>query len=108
QKQLGQQAMSLLDSDSVYWLRRPPTLPSSTPSSQRNTEVAPILYTQLVQTSALLKRLLLTDNACNIFSGTALSVDSSFSFSSGRFGLANDATPAFSVITEHHEQTLLY
>jgi Rad3-related DNA helicase len=61
-----------------------------------------------VQTSALLKRLQLTDNTCTIFTGSALSVDNSFSFVRGRFGLDSDASPAFSVVTERHEQTLLY
>lgn len=119
QKRLGQQAMSLGESDTVYWLRMP-----STPfafvqqtAQQRNTESAtatqppeatPILYTQLVQTATLLKRFVLTDKVCTIFAGTALSVDNSFAYYRGRFGLESDSCPAFSVATERHEQTLLY
>ncbi len=120
QQQLGQQAISLMDSDSVYWLRTPPTPSSFTQnhSHQRHTETAttatppvensPVLYTQLIQTSALLRRLLLSDHSSTIFSGSSLSIESSFSFSRGRFGLDNDACPALSVVTEHHTQTLLY
>ncbi len=119
QKQLGQQAMSLMDSDTVYWLRMPhlPTTSSHQTPQQRNNEATlpaqaadstAILYAQLVQTSSLLKRLLLTDKSSTIFAGAALSMDNSFSFSQGRFGLENDACAAFSVVNEHHEQTLLY
>ncbi len=118
QKQLGQQAVSLADSDMVYWLRMPPAPPPSAQqgSHQRNNDsssspvppAAPILYTQLVQTSTLLRRLLLTGRASTIFVGAALSVDNSFAFARGRFGLDNDVCPALSVVTEHHEQTLLY
>jgi ATP-dependent DNA helicase DinG len=118
QMQLGQQAMSLAESDSVYWLRMPliPAPPAQS-SQQRSSEAtsqasapepAPVLYTQIVQASALLQRLLLTENASTIFAGAALSVDSSFSFARGRFGLDNDTCPALSIVTEHHEQTLLY
>jgi ATP-dependent DNA helicase DinG len=119
QKQLGQQAMSLADSDMVYWLRMPPASPpfaqqgtrsndSSSPPAQPAQPAAPILYAQLVQTSTLLRRLLLSNNTSTIFVGAALSVDSSFSFIRGRFGLDNDTCPALSVVTEHHKQTLLY
>lgn len=116
QKQLGEEAMSLTDSDTVYWLRMPPAPPS--PPAPRGNEIAsapgqptestPVLYAQFVQTSALLKRLRLMDNTCTIFTGSALSVDNSFSFFRGRLGLDSDTSPAFSVVTEHHEQTLLY
>ena len=120
QKQRGQQAMSLPDCDMVYWLRMPPSSPSSfaqqshqrhtdaTPIPAQPTEEAPVLYAQLVQTSTLLRRLLLSDQKSTIFVGAALSVDNSFAFSRGRFGLENEASPALSVVTEHHEQTLLY
>src|SRR5437660_2532113 len=120
QKNLGQQPMSFTDSENVYWLRMPPPPPSfAQPSSQqRHTDTAaagaqpaenvPVLHTQLVQTSAFLRRLLLSGNSGTIFSGSALSVDSSFTFSRGVLGLDNDACPALSVVTEHHEQTLLY
>src|SRR5579883_1023341 len=119
QKQLGQQAMSFTDNENVYWLRMPPPPPpfAQSTTQQRHTESAagaqagesvPVLHTQLVQTSAFLRRLLLSDNTCTIFSGSALSVDNSFTFSRGVLGLDNDACPALSVVTEHHKQTLLY
>lgn len=119
QKQLGQQAMSLGESDTVYWLRMPPSPPpsSSQSHSQRNAESSqaaqsgesvPVLYAQLVQTASLLKRTLLTDGSSTIFAGTALSVDNSFSFARGRFNLDSDVCSALSVVTERHEQTLLY
>lgn len=120
QKQRGQQAMSLSDGDTVYWLRMPLTPPSFTQqgSNQRQTDTAsiptppaegaPILYAQLIQTSTLLRRFLLSGQKSTIFVGAALSVDNSFAFSRGRFGLENEASPALSVVTEHHEQTLLY
>jgi len=118
QKQLGQQAMTFVDSDTVYWLRMPPAPPpfaqqgfhqrhnDTSSSPAQPAEGAPILYAQLVQISTLLRRLLLSEHASTIFVGAALSVDNSFAFSRGRFGLENG--PAFSVVTEHHEQTLLY
>ncbi len=109
QKKLGQQAMSLGDSDTVYWLRMPPTPPpfATTKQGEEN-EGTPVLYSQLVQTSALLRRLLLREHSSTIFVGTSLSVDNSFSYYRGRFGLENETCPAFSVVTEHHKQTLLY
>ena len=112
QKQRGQQALSLTASDTVYWLRTP----VSSPMQQRTAdgsagnpppENMPVLYAQLVQTSTLLKQLLLRDH-CAIFVGTSLSVDNAFSYYRGRFGLDSDICPAFSVVTEHEEQTLLY
>ena len=120
QKQRGQQAMALADGDMVYWLRMPPTPPSFVQQSSNHrhtdtastptppTESAPVLYAQLIQTSTLLRRLLLSDQKSTIFVGAALSVDNSFAFSRGRLGLENDASPALSVVTDHHEQTLLY
>jgi DNA polymerase III epsilon subunit family exonuclease len=118
QVQLGQQAMSLAENNSVHWLRMPPMpAPPAQSAQQRSSdagsqassvEPAPVLYAQIVQTSALLQRLLLTEKASTIFAGAALSVDNSFSFARGRFGLENDTFPALSVVTEHHEQTLLY
>jgi Rad3-related DNA helicase len=119
QKQLGQQAMMLGENENVYWLRMPPTpAPSSTQSAQHRSsdtstqsatiEYAPILYTQLVQTSTLLQRLLLTEKTCTIFAGASLSVDNTFTFTRGRFGLDNDACQALSIVSEHHKQTLLY
>jgi DNA polymerase III epsilon subunit family exonuclease len=119
QKQLGQQAISLQESDHVYWLRMPPPQMPLSPhgSSHRSNdsthakvlpESTPVLYTQLAQVSLLLKRLLLTEDRANIFAGSALSVDNSFSFARSRLGLEQDNCKAFSVVTEHHKQTLLY
>jgi len=117
QKRLGQQAMVLEESEMVYWLRMPP--PSPPPSQhiaqQRTIEVTafvhppenvPILHAQHIHTSAFLKRFVLNPSA--IFAGTALSVEGSFSFWRGRFGLEQDSCPAFSVVSEYHEQTLIY
>jgi len=106
QKKLGMQAMALGDSDSVYWLRMPPTPPPFV--APKPGEGTPVLYSQLVQTSTLLRRLLLRERSSTIFVGSSLSVDSSFAYYRGRFGLENETCPAFSVVTEHHEQTLLY
>lgn len=116
QKHLAQQALSLNESDTVYWLRMPPP-PSpfaQQAAQQRQSDSAPpiehtpVLYAQLVQTSAFLRQLLLSSGSSAIFVGAALSVDNSFSFCRGRLGLEHDSYPAFSVVTEHHEQTLLY
>ncbi|GAC1401785.1 MAG: helicase C-terminal domain-containing protein [Ktedonobacteraceae bacterium] len=107
QKKLGQQAMSLSESDIVYWLRMPPP-PFASPKQGEGVEGSPVLYSQLVQTSTLLRRLLLREHSSTIFVGSSLSVDNSFSYYRGRFGLENETCAAFSVVTEHHEQTLLY
>lgn len=118
QKDLLQRALSLGDSETVYWLRMPPTPPFAHQSvAQRGTdhsastqagEQTPVLYAQLAQTSTFLKRVLLKDDASTIFVGTALSVDNSFAFIRNRFGLDSDSCSALSVVSEHHEQTLLY
>lgn len=116
QKQLGERALALNDTDMVYWLRmRPAPSPFTLQAQQRQTDTptpsamtVPILYSQLVQTSAQLKRFLLTENTSTIFVGSALAVDSSFAFCRSRFGLEYESNGAFSVVTEHHEQTLLY
>ncbi len=134
QKQLGQRALmenhtgvnaADEDNDMVYWLRMPPA-PSlftqqrqvessaavsnalSQPSSMQNAESSPVLYAQHIHTAALLRDHVLTPRACTIFAGVALSVDHSFSFYRSRLGLEADICPALSVVTEHHEQTLLY
>jgi len=119
QKRLGQQALAPGASEMVYWLRMPPSPPpfvqqtaqqrqaSTTPPSTESL-VAPVLYAQLVQIPALLRRTLLQADSSTIFVGTALASDSNFSFCRGRFGLENDICPALSVVTEHSEQTLLY
>ncbi|GAC1380987.1 MAG: helicase C-terminal domain-containing protein [Ktedonobacteraceae bacterium] len=120
QKRLGQQALSLSEGDRVYWLRMPPAPPpfvqqsaqqrqsSSSTVSTSAVENVPVLYAQLVHIAAVSKRILLPPHACTIFAGTSLAVDSNFSFFRGQLGLENDALPALSVITDHHEQTLLY
>ncbi|TMD50367.1 MAG: hypothetical protein E6I90_00220 [Chloroflexi bacterium] len=125
QKRLGQQAMALAESDMVYWLRMPPApppfvqqtvqqrlvvppVPLTTPSGEHSHPPVPVLYGQQVQISALLKRTIFGADICTILAGASLSVDNNFSFCRGRFGLENEACPALSVVTEHHEQTLLY
>lgn len=115
QKWLGHEALSLSESESVYWLRLPASMMQSTPLRNTvpsplaaSTENTPVLHAQLVQTSALLKRLQIVGNASTIFAGSALSVDNSFAFCRERLGIGNDACPALSVVTERHEQTLLY
>ncbi len=109
-KHLGQQAMSLAEGNTVYWLRMPPSPPQSAAqqAGAQGQEVVPVLYAQLVQVSPLLKRHLFTEPSGTILAGTALTVDNSFSFVRGRFGLENDAVPALSVTAERHEQTLFY
>ncbi len=113
QKQLGQQALLLANSNTVYWLRTPvnPAMQQQRSAdgaaASAPVEIMPILYSQIVQTSTILKPLLLKDH-CAILVGTSLSVDNSFSYYRGRFGLDSDTCPAFSVVTEHDEQTLLY
>ncbi|HCP75593.1 MAG TPA: hypothetical protein DIU08_13255, partial [Ktedonobacter sp.] len=121
QKRLGQQALTLADSDMVYWLRMPPSPPpfvqqtaqqrqsvASTAATEQQQAAVPVLYGQLVQIAPLLKRTIFSGDAGIILSGASLSVDNNFSFCRGRFGLENDVCPALSVVTEHHEQTLLY
>ena len=115
QKNLAHQALTLSESNCVYWLRTPPSPPPSAQNAAReNTslvlpvENAPVLYSQIVQTSAFLKRHLLQEQNATIFAGNALSVDSSFTFMRNRFGLESDTCPAFAIVAEHHEQTLLY
>jgi ATP-dependent DNA helicase DinG len=126
-KQLGRQALMAAsngvnagdeDNAKVYWLRVPPTRqPDSTAaipelashtSPVPNPESSPVLYAQHIQTAALLKEHILAPNASAIFAGVALSVDHNFSFYRGRLGLEADVCPALSVVTEHHEQSLLY
>src|SRR6266516_1148608 len=120
QKHLGQQAIALGDSEMVYWLRMPPPLPPpSQQMAQRRTVEAitatpqttgnvPILHAQGVQTPAFLKRVVLRPDTSAIFAGTALAVEGNVSFWRGRFGLEPDACPALSIISEYHEQTLIY
>lgn len=115
QLKLGTQALSMSNGNMVYWLRMPFMSPqnqhgarrsSDAPHSPMPTEPSPVLYAQVVQASLELKRLLLDKPAATIFAGTALSVDNSFAFSSARLG--NESLPVHSLVTDHHEQTLLY
>ena len=125
QKQLGQRAFMQGNAAGeedriVYWLRVPPAPPPF--AQQRLVEPAavqslpqthapesvPVLHAQDVQTPAFMKQHILTPGVSNIFAGVALSVDHNFSFYRGRYGLDADVCPALSVVTEHHEQTLLY
>ncbi|MBO0778754.1 MAG: hypothetical protein J2P37_07985 [Ktedonobacteraceae bacterium] len=112
QKQLGQKAFSLADNESVYWLRVPQVMQPSQHGHQRHTEpsgeASPVLYTQQVQASLLLQRLLLTEKSSTIFAGSALAVDGSFSFTRRRFGLENEEWQALAVATDRPAQTLLF
>ncbi len=128
QKDLGQQAVALGESDRVYWLRMPPTpppfaqqmaqrqtLPPASSAQPVESPPVPVLYAQLVNISTVSKPLIYnadsqstSQNSCTIFAGASLSVDNNFSFYRGRLALENETIPAFSVVTEHHEQTLLY
>lgn len=114
-KQCLQQALSLAESERVYWLRMPSASSSFVSPALKSTEpvkdvsdVTPTLYSQIVQVAPLLKRTLLTEQRSTIFVGSALSVDNSFAFIRGRFGLDADVCPELSMVQEHHEQTLLY
>jgi ATP-dependent DNA helicase DinG len=123
-KQLGKQAMALADSDKVYWLRLPPAPApfAEQKAAQRHTSQglhnqqtppnaavpAPILYAQLINISEQAKQAIHHSSAATIFAGAALSVDNSFAYFRGRLGLESETIPAFSVVTEHHEQTLLF
>jgi DNA polymerase III epsilon subunit family exonuclease len=130
QKQLGQRAFmsensgvnaSNVDNTMVYWLRVPPApqpsgqqrqpdasqaAPAST--SQTPSSISPILYAQHIHTAALLKQYILAPDTSAIFAGVALSVDHNFAFYRGRLGLEADFCAALSIVTEHHEQSLLY
>ena len=111
QKQLGQRALIMGNSEKesmVYWLRVPSTPPPSPTAQQTPVEAMPVLYAQDAQTAPFIKRYFLTPEVSSIFAGVALSDDQSFSFYRGRFGLESEGCPALSVVTEHHEQTMLY
>ncbi len=130
QKQLGQRAFlsesnsanaSNVDNATVYWLRVPPTPPSSVQqrqpdasqvapasTSQTPSSSSPVLHAQHVHTAPLLKEYILTPDTSAIFAGVALSVDHNFAFYRGRLGLEADFCPALSIVTDHHEQSLLY
>jgi ATP-dependent DNA helicase DinG len=118
QKQLGQQALAApaTGTEMVYWLRMAPS--ASLPAQQRQPEAgsavasaaesSPILYAQAIQTAKLFQRYILPPEGSAILVGVALSVDNHFSFYRSRLGLDADVCPALSVVTEHHDQTLLY
>jgi Rad3-related DNA helicase/DNA polymerase III epsilon subunit-like protein len=118
--ELGERALALNASDTVFWLRMPPsTQPNphfnhsprrsqDTPTAPMPHEPAPVLYSQLVQTSTLLKRFLLNEQTATIFAGSSLSVENSFAFARARLGLEHDALSTYSLVAEHHDQTLLY
>jgi DNA polymerase III epsilon subunit family exonuclease len=125
QKQLGQRAFmfgsnaipaSSSDDKMVYWLRVPQTPQtfmqrqpdSSASTSQTPSSNAPVLYAQHIHTASLLKQYILAPDTNAIFAGVALSVDHSFAFYRGRLGLEAEVCPALSIVTEHHEQSLLY
>lgn len=123
-KKLGQQALGRAantngtekEPERVYWLKNPPLLtpqaqqrptdPSASPPSPA--EKSPVLHTQVISTGDLFKRYIAPPAASTILAGVALSVDHHFTFQRARLGLEVEACPALSVVTEHHEQTLLY
>jgi DNA polymerase III epsilon subunit family exonuclease len=100
----------------VYWLRMAPAPPPFMQQRQNESshlpaqpgENSPILYAQVISTSELFKRSILPTSAGAILVGMALSVDNNFSFYRSRFGLDPETCPALSIVTERHEQTLLY
>jgi ATP-dependent DNA helicase DinG len=123
QKKLAQQALGASASSSagadkelpmVYWLRMAPAPPPFVQQRQSENahltpgENSPILYAQVISTGELFRRSLLSASASAILVGVALSVDNTFSFYRSRFGLDPDTCPALSIVTERHEQTLLY
>ncbi|HVU69950.1 MAG TPA: exonuclease domain-containing protein [Ktedonobacteraceae bacterium] len=122
-KRLGQQALRTSapsggekELAQVYWLRMAPTPPpqaqqrQSEPASQalQQAEASPVLYAQVIQTADLFKQHVLPAGVSAILVGVALAVEHHFSFYRTRCGLEADTCPALSVVTEHHEQTLLY
>src|SRR2546423_7048122 len=91
------------------------TLPPASSAQPVESPPVPVLYAQLVNISTVSKSLIYnadsqstSQDSCTIFAGASLSVDNNFSFYRGRLALENEAIPAFSVVTEHHEQTLLF
>jgi Rad3-related DNA helicase len=122
QQRLGKQALGTLaggtekEPSRVYWLKVPP-LPmpqmhqrlTDTPApASPPAERSPVLYTQMISTSALFKQHVLPPTVSAVLVGVALSVDNHFTFYRTRLGLDAEVCPALSVVTEHHEQTLLY
>lgn len=123
-KRLGQQALGASatatpgaekEHSQVYWLRMAPTPPpfaqqrqSESSTQAQQADASPVLYAQVIQTADLFKQHILPAGVSAILVGVALAVDHHFSFYRTRFGLDVDTCPALSVVTEHHEQTLLY
>ena len=100
----------------VYWLKMPPA-PSPFTQQRQNElfhqqpqqgESSPVLHAQVISTIDLFKRTILPAEGSTILVGVALAVDNHFSFCRTHLGLDVDTCPALSVVTEHHEQTLLY
>jgi DNA polymerase III epsilon subunit family exonuclease len=124
QKRLAQQALGTPDSlagaekelPQVFWLRATPTPMPQTqhrqhevPASQSlQPESWPVLYAQVIPTAEVFKQAILPTGVSGILVGVALSVDNHFSFYRTRLGLDSESCPALSVVTEHHDQTLLY
>jgi DNA polymerase III epsilon subunit family exonuclease len=125
QKKLAQQALGVPGSPTpgvekelpmVHWLRMAPTPPPFVQQRQSENphlsahpgENSPVLYAQVISTSELFHRSILSASASAVLVGVALSVDNTFSFYRSRFGLDPDTCPALSIATERHEQTLLY
>ncbi|MEO7019130.1 MAG: exonuclease domain-containing protein [Ktedonobacteraceae bacterium] len=119
QQQLGKQALGASSASGterehtrVYWLKVPPMLAPQVQQRQTDTpalaEKSPVLYTQVVSTTNLFKQYVQPPAVSAILVGVALSVDNHFGFYRTRLGLDADTYPALSVVTEHHEQTLLY
>ncbi len=121
QRRLGQQVLGAAgeaekEAQMVYWLRMAPT--PSPQTQQRQSEPgqlalqyadsSPVLYAQIIQTTDVFKQYIQPAGVSAILAGIALSVDSHFAFYRTRLGLDADNCPAFSVVTERHEQTLLY
>jgi ATP-dependent DNA helicase DinG len=125
QKRLAQQALgttvpltpgSEKAPSMVYWLRMAPTPPpfaqqrlSEAPALPApQAELSPVLYAQVISTTRLFQDYIQPPQVSAILAGVALAVDNHFSFYRTRFGLDAENCPALSVVTEHHEQTLLY
>ncbi len=112
QKQMGEQALSLGESNSVYWLRMPlpppPSQQQNNHSAPRQQEQWPTLYGQVIQVANMLNRFSPQEQTGMLFCGTALSVDGSFAFMAHRLGLEQGTYSSLSITSDHCEQTLLY
>jgi ATP-dependent DNA helicase DinG len=123
QKRLAQQALGVpvaatgneeKEHAMVYWLRMAPAMSPQSQQRQsdslslQHAEASPVLHGQVIQTTEIFKQYILPSQVSAILVGVALSVDSHFTFYRTRLGLETDSCPALSVVTEHHEQTLLY